>query len=51
MADSSREALDAPQCPVCEGTVELTPSGYLTCREHGSEHYRVPFNPEAVAHG
>ena len=32
---------ELPTCPVCSGVVELTPSGYLTCREHGSEHYRV----------
>ena len=34
--------IDLPDvCPVCSGLVELTPSGFLTCREHGSDHYRV----------
>lgn len=29
------------KCPECDSVVELTPSGALTCREHGSAHYRV----------
>lgn len=38
----AQRVMDAPdRCPVCYGVVELTPSGFLTCREHGSEHYRV----------
>lgn len=27
-------------CPVCGGALEPTPSQAMTCREHGSEHFR-----------
>lgn len=29
-----------PACPDCHGLTEITASQMLTCREHGSDHYR-----------
>ena len=35
------DEVDVPACPECGGVVEETPTGFLTCRDHGSDHYRA----------
>lgn len=32
---------DDPRCPVCAGSLDVTASGAVCCRVHGSEHFRV----------
>jgi hypothetical protein len=32
---------DVDTCPVCGGPAAVTPSGALTCRDHGAGHFRI----------
>lgn len=45
--DVKREGV-FPYCPKCLAPCPLMPSGYITCQDYRSEHYREPWEDVAL---